>query len=193
MDPIGYQYPQNPMWVNNPAQAQSVNACKKACESSMNGVGQLQSMMTPIPLMPTQQQQQTPTPMGVYPINFGQQQSQSNCGLVQQCRQPPPPPVPGCKWVKKCTRSPTMIGIDEISTTLPSTFTYGRPTSPYWARPRRHWRRPVSPRYPRGSPINPRGSPIYPRGSPINTRYPRGSPNKWSPTTTRRTSWKPAP
>ena len=72
---------------------------------------------------------------------------QGNCKIIKRCTSPKPMPMPGCKWVKKCSPSMAELGFP----TSPLIFGRRRHT-PYWSRRRRH-----SPYWSRGR----RCQPIY--------------------------------
>lgn len=86
-------------------------------------------------------------PCSTSPIMMG---GQGNCKIIKRCTSPKPIPVPGCKWVKKCSPSLTDLGDGVISPTISpiitSPYYYGRRRySPYFYGRRHHRRHYYSP------------------------------------------------
>lgn len=73
---------------------------------------------------------------------------QGNCKIIKRCTSPKPMPMPGCKWVKKCSPSMAELGFGipkPIVSPIVSPVIFGRrPYSPYRWRRHRHSRR-ISP------------------------------------------------
>jgi hypothetical protein len=72
---------------------------------------------------------------------------QGNCKIIKRCTSPKPMPMPGCKWVKKCSPSMTQLGFGipkPIVSPIISPVIFGRRHSPYRWRHRHHSRR-ISP------------------------------------------------
>jgi hypothetical protein len=75
---------------------------------------------------------------------------QGNCKIIKRCTSPKPLPMPGCKWVKKCSPSMTQLGFGVprpiVSPVVSPVIYGGRPYSPYRLRHRRHhYARRISP------------------------------------------------
>lgn len=124
-------------------------------------------------------------PCSTSPMMMG---GQGNCKIIKRCSSPKPMPMPGCKWVKKCSPSMTSLGlgIGGVSPIIgfggrwhgrgrysPRRFSRGRRISPYATTVIGRGRGPIK----RVS-VSPRRAVVSPRRAIVSPRRPVVSPRR---------------